>query len=393
MATKRKPTRKKGKAGAKSAKNVKSTKRPVKRMAKSAGKAKSVKRTNKKILIGVAIAAGVLLVIALISSAFGKLFSGKPGIEIDGVAGTVLSEEGSTPIEISGDLEIDCVMQNSIGSDLKPVTGGKNASSATGVDPTYLKYSNLTCAAEIDGTYGTGGRYDPTISVESTDGFKLSDNSQNSFTIKKDYDIYANGVGMPNDEANKIVIKLTAKDSDKGNAVKETLAIYTLNVKVGIKDSDRTKISEWKKKVDEKEAEEKRKAEEAAKAAEEARQKAEAEAAQQKQNALSNAVSPSYTDLFRNSANYRGKYIRIVGRIVQTDSSNSYCRVATKKSYGTYYDDVIYVSPCSTSTKLLEDDIVTIVGRGNGTKTYTTVLGASVEIPMIRGEYFALQNK
>lgn len=128
----------------------------------------------------------------------------------------------------------------------------------------------------------------------------------------------------------------------------------------------------------------------AEKAAEEER-KAKEQAEQEQK--IANAATVNYTDLFRNSGDYSGQYLKFVGEVVQTDSSNSYCRIATTKSQysESYYEDVVYLAPCTTDgTKILEDDLIEFVGVGDGTFSYKTVLGSQMEIPKLKAAKITL---
>ncbi len=72
-------------------------------------------------------------------------------------------------------------------------------------------------------------------------------------------------------------------------------------------------------------------------------------------------------------------------------SFNNYgLRVATKGKY----DDVVYVviayDAVEGGGRVLEDDKVTIYGKYAGLETYKTVLGKSVTLPQIDGEYMVI---
>lgn len=137
-----------------------------------------------------------------------------------------------------------------------------------------------------------------------------------------------------------------------------------------------------------KEEREKAKAErEAEKAAQAAKEEAE------RQEKIANAGTIDYTELFRNADSHKGKYVRFTGEVLQTDSSNSYCRVATKQStYSeSYYENVVYLTPCSVDgTKFLENDVIEFVGEADGNYSYRTVLGSTTELPKLKGAKITL---
>ena len=74
---------------------------------------------------------------------------------------------------------------------------------------------------------------------------------------------------------------------------------------------------------------------------------------------------------------------------VQEDG-NSYILLVqiTQKRY--YWDDqimVYYTRKDSSEGRILEDDIVTLYGKMRGTYTYTSVMNASITVPLMYAEY------
>ena len=118
----------------------------------------------------------------------------------------------------------------------------------------------------------------------------------------------------------------------------------------------------------------------AAKAAAEQKDKQEAELQQN----IVNAVAVDYADLLRNSNNYKGKYMKFTGQVIQTDAGNSYCRVATKATYNVYAGDILFVSPCKGSEKIITNDVLNIVATGDGTYTYESISKTQVELPKVQ---------
>ena len=91
----------------------------------------------------------------------------------------------------------------------------------------------------------------------------------------------------------------------------------------------------------------------------------------------------SYDDLSRNPDKYEGNYIKVSGRVVQEQGGTVY-RIATKGNY----DNIVYVTFAGdSSSRILEDDNVTVYGTYYGVYTYTTVMGAAVTIPRISAKY------
>lgn len=102
-----------------------------------------------------------------------------------------------------------------------------------------------------------------------------------------------------------------------------------------------------------------------------------------------------YDDLFRNIKEYDGEKVHVKGKINQVVSDGEkesiYMVAITKGEYETWTDIVYVVLDRSNyKDKLLEGDIVDFYGECNGTKTYTTVLGAGNEVPKISALYAKL---
>jgi len=102
----------------------------------------------------------------------------------------------------------------------------------------------------------------------------------------------------------------------------------------------------------------------------------------------------SYEDLSRNPDSYTGQLIKFTGKIIQVQESGTdavYRINVTEDQYG-LWDDTIYVaySTAGTSSRLLEDDIVTLYGTYCGLYTYTSIFGASVTIPSVAAQYIDL---
>lgn len=98
-----------------------------------------------------------------------------------------------------------------------------------------------------------------------------------------------------------------------------------------------------------------------------------------------------YEDLARYEADWLAKDIAITGKVFQVQESKNgtvYLMHVTEGSYG-IWDDIVLVSASSSavSTRVLEDDVVTVYGMSTGLYTYTTVLGAASTVPSISASY------
>lgn len=111
-----------------------------------------------------------------------------------------------------------------------------------------------------------------------------------------------------------------------------------------------------------------------------------------------NCTAYNYDTIARDPGGYQGTYCKYTGKVIQVMESNFWGRTiytlrvnVTKTKYG--YEDTIYVnfSQDADSPRILEDDIVTIYGTNEGTKTYQTVMGASVTIPEVDAKYIDIQ--
>lgn len=127
-------------------------------------------------------------------------------------------------------------------------------------------------------------------------------------------------------------------------------------------------------------------------AAEASKRKAEEEAAaraEEEKKGYNTGIT--FNDLSRNPDDYEGKKVKFTGEVLQVTelTSEIQIRLATKpNSWGGYSDNVVYLyfDSALISSRILEDDIITVYGVSRGLHSYTTVLGASVTLPLIEVE-------
>ncbi|MDD4774272.1 MAG: toxin regulator [Eubacteriales bacterium] len=96
----------------------------------------------------------------------------------------------------------------------------------------------------------------------------------------------------------------------------------------------------------------------------------------------------TFDQLARNPDTYKGEKVKFTGEVLQVSEFDTevQIRLATKaNSWGGYSDDVIYIyfDESLISNRILEEDIITIYGVSKGLHSYTTVLGATVTLPLI----------
>ncbi|SMX89639.1 hypothetical protein [Brevibacterium antiquum] len=112
-------------------------------------------------------------------------------------------------------------------------------------------------------------------------------------------------------------------------------------------------------------------------------------AAEQEKKAKESASSISYEELFRAGSSLQGEFFTFEGEIVQDVGAGVYRVNVTKKPGYTmnFWEDTVLltISPAS-DTKLLEDDIITFVAKSEGTETYESIMGATIEIPALSAE-------
>ena len=132
-----------------------------------------------------------------------------------------------------------------------------------------------------------------------------------------------------------------------------------------------------------KEAEKKAKeAEKKAKEEKEARQKAEEEA-KQKQGYNTGIT---YQQLARTPNKYEDEKVKFSGKVIQVleETTTTTLRLAVNSDY----DQIILLKyyPGLVSSRVLEDDYITIYGVSEGIYTYESVMGGKITVPLVRVE-------
>lgn len=144
--------------------------------------------------------------------------------------------------------------------------------------------------------------------------------------------------------------------------------------------------------------EEKEAAEKAAKEEEEAeRKKLEEEAAKleaEKNDPSTYDTGITYDNLARNPDDYIGDKVKFYGRIIQVMESDDGSYTQYRFAIDGDYDTVAYIeiSKDQLSSRLLEDDMVTIYGESYGTISYESTLGGNITVPAIIVNMFELNN-
>ncbi|MBO5179271.1 MAG: hypothetical protein J6B87_02870 [Clostridia bacterium] len=103
----------------------------------------------------------------------------------------------------------------------------------------------------------------------------------------------------------------------------------------------------------------------------------------------------TYEELARNPQNYIGKNIKLTGEVIQVQELNKHVEMRVNIGNESYeYTDIIYCvyEYSENESRILENDNITLYGTCNGTKTYTTVLGSSLTIPLVKVEFIDINN-
>lgn len=143
-------------------------------------------------------------------------------------------------------------------------------------------------------------------------------------------------------------------------------------------EAEKAKAERELKKIEEKEKKEQEKKEAEEKAKEESEK-----AAAEEEEKIGYDTGITYDQLARTPDEYEGKKVKFYGKVIQVTEGNSYTQI--RFAVDEDYDKIIlaiYRSSIITS-RVLEDDKITIYGTSKGLETYTTVLGSSVTIPYV----------
>lgn len=177
---------------------------------------------------------------------------------------------------------------------------------------------------------------------------------------------------------------ITLKEEDKVTAVKKLYDALSKEQKELVNVVELTdlehRISELKKEA--KKAEEEKKQKE--KEAEEKRKKDEEEAQRKKEEeARGYDTGITYDQLARTPDDYEFKKVKFSGKVIQVmeDDDSTQIRLAVDGNY----DTVLYAeySSDAVSSRILEDDYVTISGMSMGLLTYKSTMGGSITIPSV----------
>lgn len=113
------------------------------------------------------------------------------------------------------------------------------------------------------------------------------------------------------------------------------------------------------------------------------------EEAKRRAEAKSNAGSISFEDLSRSGSSRSGEFFKLEGKIIQ-DAGGGIYRVNITREPGysrDFWKDTILIQISGTPvSRLLEDDLISFTGASAGMKSYTTVMNATVTLPILAVE-------
>lgn len=188
-------------------------------------------------------------------------------------------------------------------------------------------------------------------------------------------------------ENESLIKEKDSKIAELEEKVKEAEPWYEME-----EDERQRKIKEEKEKKEAEEAaaaaaEEKKKAEEKAK--KEAEEKAQAEKeAEEKRKAEEEAkkgydTGITYDQLARNPDDYIDEKVKFNGKVIQVIEGDYTTQI--RFAVNDDYDKVIYAEYISSilDSRILEDDVITIMGTSSGLLSYESTLGATITIPSV----------
>ena len=106
----------------------------------------------------------------------------------------------------------------------------------------------------------------------------------------------------------------------------------------------------------------------------------------ERQNYINSCSTVSYNDVERNPSNYKGRKIKVTGKVIQV--VEGWFNTVTLRVESNY-NNIWYVTYTreENESRILEKDNITLYGECKGVKTYTTILGGSETIPSVDAKY------
>ncbi len=143
-------------------------------------------------------------------------------------------------------------------------------------------------------------------------------------------------------------------------------------------EAEKAKAEQEKRQIEEEEAARKaEEEEEAARIAEEER------LAREEEEAKGYETGISYDELARTPDDFKGKKVKFYGKVVQVMEGDG--KVQIRLAVDDDYDTILYCEYSSdiVSSRVLEDDEITIYGVSAGLLTYQSTMGGNITIPAV----------
>lgn len=131
------------------------------------------------------------------------------------------------------------------------------------------------------------------------------------------------------------------------------------------------------------EAERAKKEQEESEAAAAAAAESEAAAAAAEEEAKGYETGITYDQLARTPDDYKGKKVKFSGKVLQVVEGDE--EIQIRLAVNQDYDTILYCGydPSIVSSRVLEDDVITIYGTSLGLYSYTSTMGGKITIPSI----------
>lgn len=100
-----------------------------------------------------------------------------------------------------------------------------------------------------------------------------------------------------------------------------------------------------------------------------------------------------YESIARNPDSYEGKKMAFVGKVAQVIEGDGETDI--RLAVDDYYNDIIYVYFASDiiDFRVLDDDVLTVYGTGEGLYTYESTMGNSVSVPLMQADHVELYTQ
>lgn len=187
------------------------------------------------------------------------------------------------------------------------------------------------------------------------------------------------GLSGSSDEYENTINELTTKNEEQSVTIKDKdKEIETLKNKLDDAKPWFVMKEEEQKAIEQENA---RKAEEEKKAAE-AKKEEERKAAEAKEKQGYN-TGITYKQLARNPDDYVGQKVKFKGKVIQVIEGDGETQI--RLAVDGNYDNIIYAAYDSSivSSRVLEDDYITIMGISGGLLTYKSTMGGDITIPAV----------